>query len=80
MPEDELQKILWALPRRKRRGPQTFRLGDTVRVISGPYASFTGRVEGINQSKALLKVVVEVFGRATPLKLGFRDVEKLSFS
>jgi transcription termination/antitermination protein NusG len=78
MPEDELQKILRALPTRKRRGPQTFRLGDTVRILSGPFAAFTGRVEGINQSKSLLKVTVEIFGRTTPLKLRFADAEKVS--
>ena len=81
MPEDEPQKFLGALPPgRRRRGPQTFRLGDTVRVTSGPFAAFTGRVGGINQSKALLKVSVEVFGRTTTLKLGFHEVEKITFS
>ncbi|HEV3470423.1 MAG TPA: KOW motif-containing protein [Pyrinomonadaceae bacterium] len=79
MPEDELRKIFRALPPGRKRGPQTFRLGDTVRVLSGPFAAFTGRVEGINQSKSLLKVTVNIFGRATPVKLGFADVEKVSF-
>ena len=76
---DEPQNIFHRLPRR-RTGPQTFRLGDTVRVLSGPFASFPGTIEGINQSKRLLKVKVEVFGRETPLKLGYNDVEKVSFS
>ncbi len=80
MTEDELQKIFGALPPGgKNRGRQTFRLGDTVRILSGPFAAFTGRVEGINQSKALLKVTIAIFGRTTPLKLGFADVEKVSF-
>lgn len=57
----------------------TFRLGDPVRIKSGPFASFTGRIEGINQAERLLKVVIEFFGRVTPLKLRFTDVEKLSF-
>ena len=56
----------------------TFRLGDTVRVLSGPFAAFTGTVEGINQSKRLLKVKVSIFGREAPLKLGYADVEKVS--
>ena len=72
---DELEQLLRGMPERRRR-PQTFRLGDTVRVLSGPFASFTGRIEGINQAKRLLKV--EVFGRGTPLKLGYADVEKVS--
>ncbi|MBV9926010.1 MAG: KOW motif-containing protein [Acidobacteria bacterium] len=75
---DEPQKHLYRLPRR-RRGPQTFRLGDTVRVLSGPFASFPARIEGINQAKRLLKVRVEIFGRVTDLKLDYADVETVSF-
>jgi len=58
---------------------QTFRLGDTVRIMSGPFASFTGQIEGINQSKALLKVKVAIYGRDTPIKLNFADVEVVRF-
>ena len=79
MAEDEL-KMLFREMRGRRRGPQTFRLGDTVRILSGPFAAFTGKIEGINQAKRLLKVRVEIFGRETPVKLGFADVEKVSFS
>ena len=75
---DELEEIFRGLPGR-RRLPQTFRLGDTVRVLSGPFASFTGKIEGINHARRLLKVRVEIFGRETPLKLGYADVEKVSF-
>ena len=53
-----------------------FRLGDVVRIKSGPFASFTGRIEGINQAKALLKVRVEIFGRETPIKLKYSDVSE----
>ena len=58
---------------------QVFRLGDTVRIISGPFVSFTGKIEGINQSKALLKVKVAIYGRDTPIKLSFADVEVVRF-
>lgn len=58
----------------------TFRPGDTVRIRSGPFASFAGKIEGINQARRLLKVVVEIFGRMTPIKLKFSEVEKVSFS
>ena len=75
---DELEQIFRGWPGR-RRVPQTFRLGDTVRVLSGPFVAFTGRIEGINQAKRLLKVRVEIFGRETPLKLGYAEVEKVSF-
>jgi transcriptional antiterminator NusG len=54
---------------------QTFRLGDTVRIVSGPFTAFTGKIEGINQAKALLKVRVIIYGRNKPIKLNFTDVE-----
>ena len=56
----------------------TFRLGETVRIKTGVFQSFTGKVEGINQAKGLLKVKVNIFGRAQPVKLRFLDVEKVS--
>ena len=59
---------------------QTFRLGDTVRIVSGPFVSFTGKIEGINQSKALLQVKVAIYGRNKPIRLNFADVEVLSTS
>jgi transcriptional antiterminator NusG len=75
----ELKQLFRGWPGR-RLGPRTFRLGDEVRVLSGPFALFAARVEGINQSKRLLKVRVEIFGRETRLKLAFDDAEKVSFS
>jgi transcription termination/antitermination protein NusG len=60
----------------KKKG-QTFRLGDTVRIISGPFVSFTGKIEGINQAKALLNVKVAIFGRSDPVRFSFSDVEPL---
>jgi len=76
MTEDEIQRMLRGIPDKNSRS--TFRLGDTVRIKSGPFASFTGKVEGINQAKSLLKVMVNIFGRAKPVKLRFLDVEKVS--
>jgi len=72
--DDELQ----GRPNRRRR--QTFRLGDTVRILSGPFVSFTGKIEGINQDKALLKVKVAIYGRNKPIKLNFSDAENVSAS
>ena len=65
---------------RKLTKHQTFRLGDTVRILSGPFASFTGKIEGINQSKALLKVTVGISGRTQPIRLNFGDVEVVRFT
>ena len=77
MTKDEARQ---PFPGRPRRQPQTFRLGDTVRILSGPFASFTGKIEGINQALSLLKVRVSIFGREAPVKLRFAEVEKVSSS
>jgi transcriptional antiterminator NusG len=58
----------------------TYAPGETVRIKSGPFASFTGKVEDVNADKATLKVVVTIFGRSTPVELNFLDVEKVTFA
>ncbi|HEX5604597.1 MAG TPA: KOW motif-containing protein [Pyrinomonadaceae bacterium] len=57
-----------------------FRLGDTVRITSGPFVSFTGKIEGINQSQALLLVKVAIYERTKPVRLNFADVEVMPAS
>ena len=52
-------------------------VGDTVRVISGPFESFMGAVEDINREKQVLTVKVSMFGRDTPVELEFAQVEKV---
>ena len=78
MTEDEIERMLQGVPNKK-DSKFTFRLGDTVRIKSGPFGAFTGKVEGINQAKSLLKVKVNIFGRTRPVKLRFLDVEKVTF-
>jgi transcriptional antiterminator NusG len=53
-------------------------VGETVRVISGPFESFMGVVEEINKEKQVLRVKVSMFGRETPVELEFSQVDKLS--
>lgn len=53
-----------------------FVVGETVKVINGPFNTFTGTIEEINEEKKKLKVMVKIFGRKTPLELGFMEVEK----
>ncbi len=77
--EAEAEQILKRMEAGKRQ-PQpkySFEPGDDIRVIDGPFTNFNGTVEEVNHEKGKIKVLVSIFGRATPVELDFVQVQKM---
>ncbi|MEA2434281.1 MAG: transcription termination/antitermination protein NusG [Actinomycetota bacterium] len=76
--DKEIDRILQVKPDQKKLKPRLeFEEQESVRVTSGPFANFTGSISEINVDQSKLKVLVNIFGRETPVELGFDQVAKL---
>ena len=78
VPEKEIDKIMGRI-KEGTLAPKTqisFDIGEQVKVCEGPFASFSGLVEEVDEEKSRLKVSVSIFGRPTPIDLEYNQVEK----
>ena len=77
--EEEVQQIVYRVrdSKEKPKLKVKFEKNESVRVSEGPFASFTGVVDEVNEDRETLKVMVTIFGRSTPVELGFGQVEKV---
>jgi transcriptional antiterminator NusG len=76
--DGEVKSILRTM--RAEEGPKvkvSFQVGQTVRIVDGPFADFSGQVDSIDPSKGKVRVLVSMFGRETPLELDLLQVERL---
>jgi len=78
--EEEVQKITSRIAEgvEKPKPKVEFEVGETVRVVEGPFVNFTGVVEDVKPEKGKLKVMVSIFGRVSPVELEFIQVEKIN--
>ena len=78
--EEEVNHIVYKVAdsREKPKLKVKFEKGETVRIGEGPFATFTGVVDDVNEDRETLKVMVTIFGRSTPVELEFGQVEKVA--
>ena len=76
---DEVNQILYrqATSAERPKPKLTFEKNETVRITEGPFTNFSGKVDEINTERNTLRVLVTIFGRATPVELDFEQVEKI---
>lgn len=75
--EYEVRRIMSNLEQSKEAPKVSWQKNDAIRVVEGPFSDFSGKVEEVNAEKEKLKVLINIFGRDTPVELDFTQVEKL---
>lgn len=75
--EYEVRRIMQNLEASKEAPKVAWQKGDAIRVVEGPFSDFSGKIEEVNADKETLKVLINIFGRDTPVELNFTQVEKL---
>ncbi|MFH1829887.1 MAG: transcription termination/antitermination protein NusG, partial [Pseudomonadota bacterium] len=80
VPDEEVERITSQIEEGtlKPKAKVEFEKGENVRVISGPFSTFTGIVDEVHEGKGKLRVMVSIFGRSTPIELDFTQVEKVT--
>jgi transcriptional antiterminator NusG len=80
VPDEEVERITSQIEEGtlKPKAKIEFEKGENVRVVSGPFSSFTGMVDEVHEGKGKLRVMVSIFGRSTPIELDFTQVEKVT--
>nr|NIR36080.1 transcription termination/antitermination protein NusG [Actinomycetota bacterium]NIY08242.1 transcription termination/antitermination protein NusG [Gemmatimonadota bacterium]NIS30348.1 transcription termination/antitermination protein NusG [Actinomycetota bacterium]NIT94998.1 transcription termination/antitermination protein NusG [Actinomycetota bacterium]NIU18680.1 transcription termination/antitermination protein NusG [Actinomycetota bacterium] len=75
----EVERFLGVKEKEEKPKPRfkpEWEVGDMVRVVTGPFADFNGRIEDIDLDQSKVTVLVNIFGRDTPVELGFEDIQK----
>jgi transcriptional antiterminator NusG len=75
--QDEVNRLLHREAEVRPRSRAQFSIGESVKVISGPLSDFSGEISEVNEDAQRLKVLVSIFGRETPVEVGFDQVKKI---
>lgn len=75
--DHEVRRIMTNLETSKEQPKVAYNKGDIIRVIEGPFVDYTGKIEEVNADREKLKVLINIFGRETPVELDFTQVEKM---
>lgn len=75
--DSEVRRILTNLEQSKEAPKVAYNKNDIIRVVEGPFSDYTGKIEEVNAEREKLKVLINIFGRETPVELDFNQVERM---